>query len=138
MTEVKLLLEERRGAIDVITTWLPRIALAAVFLLVGSLKFRAHSPWVPIFNRIGVGDWFRYLTGVMQIAGALLLLVPPAAAIGFLLLGCTMLGAVAFWFIYGPAFSAIVPGALLAAIVGFGSAEVGRFLGNRRRGAVSN
>ncbi len=124
MTEVKLLVEERRSRIDVLTTWLPRIGLAIVFVSVGSLKFAAHSPWVPIFNRIGIGTWFRYLTGVMQIAGGCLLLVPAAAGIGFMLLGCTMVGAVAFWIIFGPVFSAVVPGALLAAIVVFGWAEM--------------
>ena len=52
-------------------TWLPRIAIALVFVSVGSSKF-TDPMWVRLFGQIGLGQWFRYLTGVMQIAGGLL------------------------------------------------------------------
>jgi len=128
MADVKLLVEERRTGIDVLATWLPRIALALVFLSVGSQKFARQGMWVRIFHDIGFGEWFRYLTGVMQVGGAVLLLVPRAAAVGFILLGCTMIGAVAFWVGTNRAFGAVIPGALLAAIVVVGWGEVGRFV----------
>lgn len=137
MAEVKLLVEERRGAIDVLTTWLPRSALAILFLSVGTQKFAAHSMWVRIFGEIELGQWFRYATGVVQIAGAVLLLVPPAAGAGFLLLGCTMLGAVAFWILTHRALGAVIPGVLLLAIAGFGWAEAARLVGRLRRSTAS-
>ncbi len=133
MAEMKLLVEERRGAIDVLTTWLPRVALAMVFLTVGTQKFGTRPMWVRIFGEIGLGQWLRYLTGVMQVGGAVLLLIPRAAAVGFILVGCTMAGAVAFWIISHHAFSAVIPGALLVAITGFGHAEIARFVGSLRR-----
>jgi putative oxidoreductase len=128
MADVKLLVEERRDRIDVLTTWLPRIALAIVFLSVGTQKFAAHGMWVRVFTNIGFGDWFRYATGVMQVGGAVLLLIPQTAAIGFILVGSTMVGAVAFWVLTKHAFGAVIPGALLAAIVAFGWGEVTRFV----------
>src|ERR1700730_10033501 len=124
MAELKLLVEERRGTIDVLTTWLPRIALAIVFFSVGRQKFEPHSMWVRIFDEIGLGQWFRYLTGVMQAGGAVLLLIPRPAAVGFILAGCTMVGAVAFWIFTHRALNAIIPGALLMGIIVFGGAEV--------------
>jgi hypothetical protein len=69
MADVKGLVEERHGAIDVLKTWLPRVALAIVFVSAGALKFAAHSVYVRIFDEIGLGQWFRYLTGVVERRG---------------------------------------------------------------------
>ena len=49
---------------------------------------------VEMFDRIGVGQWFRYLTGVIEVLGAILLLVPRFCGAGALLLTATMIGAV--------------------------------------------
>ena len=49
---------------------------------------------VATFNAIGVGQWFRYVTGVIEVISAVLLLVPGMAAFGAGLLVCTMVGAV--------------------------------------------
>jgi putative oxidoreductase len=133
MDDVKLLVEERRDRIDVLTTWLPRIALAIVFVSVGAQKFAAHSMWVRIFDEIGFGRWFRHVAGAMQIGGGVLLLIPRAAAVGFMLVGCTMVGAVAFWILMHHAFGAIVPGGLLLAVAGFGWPDVARFAVRLRR-----
>jgi putative oxidoreductase len=127
MAEVKLLVEERRDRLDILATWLPRIALAMVFVSVGKQKFEAQGLWVRLFNGIGFGTWFRYLTGVMQVGGGLLLLIPRTAAIGFILVGCTMVGAVIYWFTTSP-FGAIIPGGLLLVIVGVGWSEVARLI----------
>ena len=88
MADVKRLVEERHGAIDVLKTWVPRVALAIVFVAVGALKFAAHSVYVRIFDAIGLGQWFRCLTGVMEVGGGVLLLIPAAAPVGFILVGC--------------------------------------------------
>lgn len=139
MTDLNLLVEERRGAIDVLTTWLPRIAIAILFFVIGTEKFAAHSVWVRIFTTIGLGQWFRYVTGGIQIAGALCLLVPALAPIGFVLLGCTMAGAMAFWiFIAHLPFTAIIPGLLLTAIAVIGWIPVTAALRNLGGRPVSN
>jgi hypothetical protein len=35
-----------------------------------------------MFDKIGLGQWFRYVTGSLEVVGALLLLVPRTSAIG--------------------------------------------------------
>ncbi|HEY2907744.1 MAG TPA: hypothetical protein VGJ29_17710 [Vicinamibacterales bacterium] len=59
-------------------------------------------------------------TSHSAVGGAVLLLIPRTAALGFILVGCTMVGAVAFWIFTNHAFGAIIPGALLVVIVGVG------------------
>ncbi|HJZ72487.1 MAG TPA: DoxX family protein [Vicinamibacterales bacterium] len=94
--DLKFVVEERRGPIDVFTLWLPRVALVLAFLIIGGTKFNdnPHGDWFKIFERIGWGQWFRYFTGAMQIAGALLMLTRWTLTIGAALLACTMVGAV--------------------------------------------
>jgi putative oxidoreductase len=118
MPGLKLAVEETRSAGDVLAAWLPRVAVALIFLSVGSEKFGSHGPWIRIFARIGLGDWFRYLTGLMQVGGALLLLVPPLVTLGAVVLGSTMVGAIVTnVFILNTGLAAIIPSALLAAVV---------------------
>jgi putative oxidoreductase len=116
--EIKLLLEERATRFDTVRRWLPRAGVAVLFLLVGNAKFSAHSPWIRIFEQIGLGQWFRYFTGILQVTGAVLVLIPRTFVIGILILACTMVGAMASWiFFLGAPFNAIIPGALLLSLL---------------------
>ena len=45
------------------------------------------------FQAIGVGQWFRYLTGILEIAGAIALVLPRAVYYGAVLLVTVMTGA---------------------------------------------
>jgi putative oxidoreductase len=114
--------------VDSLTTWLPRIAVALVFVTVGFSKF-SDPMWVGLFGRIGAGQWFRYFTGVMQIAGGALTLVPKLSLVGIGMVACTMAGAVAVWIAFGLALNAIVPGTLLAILLTVGWAEYNRSRG---------
>src|SRR5947209_19985926 len=98
--------------IGLLTVWLPRVAVALVFVAVGSSKF-SDPMWVRLFGRIGLGQWFRYLTGVMQIAGGLLVLIPRTSLAGIVLAACTMLGASVAWLtvLHAP-WNAPIPGAI--------------------------
>ena len=49
---------------------------------------------VDLFAAIGFGQWFRYLTGAIEISAAVALLIPSAAPFGAILLLPTMIGAV--------------------------------------------
>ena len=44
---------------------------------------------------IGLGDWFRYATGGLQMLGAVALLLPATARVGAALIALTMVGAIA-------------------------------------------
>jgi hypothetical protein len=99
---------------DVLRRWLPRIAISMFFLNVGTEKF-SGTQWVGIFNQIGVGDWLRYVTGWLQIGGAVVLLIRRTVFIGIAMLAMTMVGAALAWiFVLGSPGSAIFPGILLA------------------------
>lgn len=108
---------ERVPTFDV-TGWMLRISAGLLFLGVGLAKFDSNSYWVRLFADIGLGDWFRYVTGALQVAGGLLFLVPRAIYPAAVLAGSTMLGAV-FMHLFvlgtGPG-GAIFPLALLAFI----------------------
>ena len=65
-----------------------------MFLFVGSSKLAGSPELVGLFDAIGIGQWFRYLTGGIEVVAALLLLVPSLAFFGALLLIPTMAGAV--------------------------------------------
>jgi putative oxidoreductase len=74
--------------------WILQIAAAAMFLMAGGSKLAGAQPMVEMFNAIGVGQWFRYVTGTIEVVSALLLLMPSMAAIGAALLVCVMVGAI--------------------------------------------
>jgi hypothetical protein len=65
-----------------------------LFLGVGLAKFSADSYWVSLFADIGLGSWFRHLTGALQVAGGLLFLIPRTVHAAAVLAGGTMAGAV--------------------------------------------
>jgi uncharacterized membrane protein YphA (DoxX/SURF4 family) len=121
MPELRLATVETRGRQDVLISWILRLAVAGVFLSVGASKFDADSYWIKLFNQIGWGDWFRYLTGILQVTGAVLVVVPRTFPIGIGMLACTMLGASAVWIVkFGAPENAIIPAAILVALVAIG------------------
>ncbi len=77
-----------------IALWILQILAAGMFLLAGGLKLAAAAPMVAMFNKIGIGQWFRYFTGSLEVTCAILLLIPKTSAIGAALLAATMVGAI--------------------------------------------
>src|ERR1700704_3457642 len=75
--------------------WALQGIIAAAFLAAGAAKLAGVPFMVDLFAQIGLGQWFRVVTGAVEIAGAVALLVPGLASIGGLWLGFTMVGAVA-------------------------------------------
>ena len=91
-----------------------KILLTLAFLAAGLAKLAGVEQMVAIFDAIGVGQWFRYLTGVFEVGGAALLWVKGREAYGAALLLMTMVGAVAAHFlVLGPS---AVPAAVLGAL----------------------
>jgi putative oxidoreductase len=75
--------------------WGIRILLALAFGAAGASKLAGVPQMVQLFDAVGFGQWFRYLTGVVEILGALLLLVPSTGFLGGVLLFATMVGGLA-------------------------------------------
>jgi putative oxidoreductase len=70
-----------------------RILVAAAFLAAGSAKLIGAEMMVGIFDQVGVGQWFRVVTGLVEVGGAVLLFVPGRQGYGAGLLMVTMIGA---------------------------------------------
>ncbi|MGD0047469.1 MAG: DoxX family protein [Bryobacteraceae bacterium] len=81
---------------NVLVDWMLRAAIAVAFVLFGTEKFPSNvdSPWVRLFGEVGLGQWFRVFTGVVEILGGVLVLIPWTTTAGLALLGCTMASAV--------------------------------------------
>ena len=75
--------------------WIVQLGTAAMFFMAGGNKLAGNPQMVGLYEAIGIGQWFRYLTGVMEVSGALLLLIPALSGVGGLALTGVMLGAVA-------------------------------------------
>jgi len=78
----------------IISLWILRILLAAAFLMAGGAKLAGAPAMVQLFAKIGIGQWFRIVTGLLEVSGAILLLVPRLTFYGASLLVIVLLGAV--------------------------------------------
>jgi uncharacterized membrane protein YphA (DoxX/SURF4 family) len=76
-----------------IFVWVLRLLFAALFLFAGFMKVTSQPMMVAEFDVVGLGQWFRFLTGGLELLGAVTLLVPRASALGALLLLLVDLGA---------------------------------------------
>lgn len=94
-----------------------KVLLTLAFLAAGLSKLAEVEMMVATFDAIGVGQWFRYVTGLIEVGGAVLLWVPGLQLIGAALLVCTMIGAaLAHAFVLGPS---MVPALVLGALGAF-------------------
>jgi uncharacterized membrane protein YphA (DoxX/SURF4 family) len=70
-----------------------KILLALMFFAAATAKLAGVKMMVAEFNLVGLGQWFRYFTAIMEITGAVLLLWPGRTAYGALVLACVCAGA---------------------------------------------
>jgi uncharacterized membrane protein YphA (DoxX/SURF4 family) len=100
-----------------ITLWLVRILLALAFGAAGAAKLAGVPQMVELFDHIGVGQWFRMVTGAVELGGALLLLLRPTVFYASAVLCITMLVGVGMHlFVVG---GSPVPAAVLCLLSGF-------------------
>ncbi|HEX4622609.1 MAG TPA: DoxX family protein, partial [Myxococcaceae bacterium] len=95
-----------------VALWVLAGLLALVFLASGGFKFGAQQA-IDNFHKWGYPDWFRLLTGVIEVAGGALLLVPRARLFAAAALACTMVGAIATHLMHQEGAMAPVPAVLL-------------------------
>jgi putative oxidoreductase len=97
-----------------------KVLLTLAFTAAGLAKLAGAEMMVQTFEAVGIGQWFRYLTGIIELGGAILLWTPGRQLIGSGLLLCTMIGATfAHFVILGPsAMPAIILG-ILAALMAY-------------------
>jgi uncharacterized membrane protein YphA (DoxX/SURF4 family) len=108
-----------------ILLWVLQVAATGMFLMAGFSKLAGAPEMVVLFDAVGVGQWFRYVTGSMEVLGAVLLLVPRLSGVGALLLACVMVGATAsHLFVIGG--NPLMPLVLLAVTVAIALGRRGR------------
>jgi putative oxidoreductase len=102
-----------------IILWVLRALMAALFLFAAFAKLTSLPMMVEEFGTLPVGQWFRYFTGLLEVAGALALLTPAVSGLGALLLLIVDVGAffAQILFIHSDWIHTIVVGAILAALV---------------------
>jgi len=103
-----------------IAPWIPQVLLAVLFLISGVTALTGAGDAVQTFDEVGVGQWLRYLTGTLEIAGSVGLLIPRLAGVAALGLAGVMVGALAteiFVLDDGDPITALVPLALAATVV---------------------
>ena len=83
----------RRRRRQLIALECTEIVLAGVFLLVGGAKLIGRHDMVELFRSIGVGQWLRYLTGLLEVVGAAFMIVPLASGASAVGLGTIMVSA---------------------------------------------
>jgi uncharacterized membrane protein YphA (DoxX/SURF4 family) len=77
-----------------IAAWGLQLVLALIYFAAAGAKLSGVPMMVDVFEQIGLGQWFRFVTAFVEIGGAVALLVPGLAGPASLWLGCTMIGAI--------------------------------------------
>src|SRR5260370_11345671 len=78
------------GKARIITAWVIQGTLAAAFVAAAAAKLAGVPMMIEVFDAIGFGQWFRIVTALVEIIGAIALLTPGFAALGALWLAVTM------------------------------------------------
>ena len=75
------------------TLWTVQIVTALFFAAAAVSKLAGAEYNVIVFEKVGYGQWFRYVTGFIELSGAILVVVPRLAALGGAILAAVMTGA---------------------------------------------
>lgn len=81
------------GAVRNVAGWILCFFLAFVFLLFGGAKLFGIPAMVREFDNVGLGQWFRYFTGILEVTGAIAVLIPKYSRWAASLLVVVMCGA---------------------------------------------
>jgi putative oxidoreductase len=69
-----------------ITLWVLRALIAALFLAAAYMKLSGQPMMIQEFDTIGLGQWFRYLTGLLELVAGVAVLIPAVSVYGAILL----------------------------------------------------
>jgi uncharacterized membrane protein YphA (DoxX/SURF4 family) len=102
-----------------IVLWALRALMAAVFLFACSMKLTSQPMMVEEFGELGIGLWFLYFTGIVELVGGIAVLVPAVSVFGAILLLAVDAGALVAQLaaIHKDWIHTIVIGAILATLI---------------------
>ncbi len=68
-----------------VAIWLLRLMIAGIFIVSALPKLLGQEAMIDIFAAIGLGQWLRVVTGLVEGLGSVLILVPAASGMGAIL-----------------------------------------------------
>lgn len=74
--------------------WAAKIIAGFAFVAASLAKLAGVEMMIQTFDAFGFGQWFRYVTGIIEIGAGIALFVPGIQALGAALLSATMVGAI--------------------------------------------
>ena len=81
------------GRAAAVALWALRVLLAVTIVMAGLAKVGGDAAMVDMFATIGIGQWFRYVVGALELSGAVGVLIPRSSRPAALGLVCLMAGA---------------------------------------------
>ncbi|MEV2277528.1 DoxX family protein [Nocardiopsis sp. NPDC049922] len=93
--------------------WVLQVLLAGAFLTAAYTKLAATPEAVAGFEQIGLGPWLMYAVGVIELAGAVALLVPALSGPAALGLSALLVGATVTQLLVADPVTALFPVAYL-------------------------
>ena len=104
--------------------WVFQVLGTILFFLAGFVKLSGDEQMIETFAAIGIGQWFRYVMGLIEVASAILLLIPALAGIAALLVVPIMLGVILIQLLISGGSPALSIGLLIiTSIVAWGRKE---------------
>ena len=105
-------------AISNMLAWILAVLLAVVFIFAGGAKLVGARAMVQEFAQIGIGQWLRYFTGILEVTGAIGVLIPRYRFCAALQIAMVMVGATAanIWVLRLPPLAGLTAFLLAAAL----------------------
>jgi uncharacterized membrane protein YphA (DoxX/SURF4 family) len=69
-----------------IIMWILKVLMAGLFLFAAVKKLTGNPGMIHEFDEVGLGQWFRYVVGLLELAGAGIMLWPRTTSLGAALL----------------------------------------------------
>src|SRR5260370_14092069 len=79
-----------------IALWVLRVVVGLAFLAAGGSKLAGAPAMAAMFAKIGFGQWFRILTGLLEVTAAIGLFIPRYTLYAAATLAVVMASAIAF------------------------------------------
>lgn len=101
-----------------VLAWILAVLLAFVFVFAGGAKLLGAPAMVQEFAQIGIGQWFRYFVGILEVSGAIGVLIPKYRFWAALDIAVVMVGATAvnIWVLHLPPLAGLTAFLLAAAL----------------------
>lgn len=91
--------------------------ISLIFIQAAVLKLMSVPVMLEVFNKLGYPAWFRIVIGILEITGAIALLIRSSSRYGAIILALIMIGAMISSLVKGAAGDAIVPVIMLFLLV---------------------